>query len=38
MDNAATDCEAIFEATVFLGHFNELPDLRVTGAKPRAGG
>ena len=28
MDNAATDCGAIFEATVFLGHFHELPDPR----------
>ena len=28
MDTAAMDCGAIFEATVFLGHFNELPDPR----------
>ena len=28
MDNVAADCGAIFEATVFLGHFNELPDPR----------
>jgi hypothetical protein len=28
MDNPATDCSAIFEATVFLSHFNDLPDPR----------
>ena len=28
MDNVATGCGAIFEATVFLGYFNELPDPR----------
>ena len=28
MDNVAADCGAIFEATAFLGHFNELPDPR----------
>jgi hypothetical protein len=28
MDDLATDCGAIFEATVFLSHFNDLPDPR----------
>jgi len=28
MDHVAPDCGAIFVATVFLGHFNELPDPR----------
>ena len=28
MDDLATDCAAIFEATSFLSHFNELPDPR----------
>ena len=28
MDDLATDCGASFEATVFLSHFNDLPDLR----------
>jgi len=28
MDDTATDCGAIFEATVFLSYFNDLPDPR----------
>ena len=28
MDHVAADCGAMIEATVFLGHFNELPDPR----------
>ena len=28
MDDLATDCRAIFEATVFLSYFNDLPDPR----------
>ena len=28
MDDVATDCGAVFEVTVFLSHFNELPDPR----------
>ena len=28
MDNPATDCGAIFEATAFLSHFNDMPDPR----------
>jgi predicted transposase YbfD/YdcC len=28
MDNLAADCDAIFEATAFLSHFNDLPDPR----------
>ena len=28
MDDLATDCAAIFEATSFLSHFNELTDPR----------
>ena len=28
MDDLATDCGAIFEATVFLSYFNDLPDPR----------
>jgi predicted transposase YbfD/YdcC len=28
MDNLAADCGAIFEATAFLSHFNDLPDPR----------
>ena len=33
MDDLATECGALFEATVFLSHFNDMPDPRVTGAK-----
>ena len=28
MDDLATECGALFEATVFLSHFNDLPDPR----------
>jgi hypothetical protein len=28
MDDPATDCGAIFETTVFLSYFNDLPDPR----------
>ncbi len=28
MDDPATECGALFEATVFLSHFNDLPDPR----------
>ena len=28
MDDVAADCGVIFEATVFLSHFNDLPDPR----------
>jgi hypothetical protein len=28
MDNPTADCSAIFEATAFLSHFNDLPDPR----------
>ena len=28
MDNPTTDCGAIFEATAFLSHFNDMPDPR----------
>src|ERR1035437_2850197 len=28
MDDVATDCGAIFDATIFLSYFNELPDPR----------
>ena len=28
MDDPATACGAIFEATAFLSHFNDLPDPR----------
>jgi hypothetical protein len=28
MDDSATDCDAVFEATRFLHHFNDLPDPR----------
>ena len=28
MDNPATDCGAIFEATACLSHFNDMPDPR----------
>jgi predicted transposase YbfD/YdcC len=31
MDDAAADCGAIFEATAFLSHFNDLPDHRQPG-------
>ena len=31
MENAATDDGALFEATVFLHHFNDLPDPRQAG-------
>ena len=38
MENLVTDDGSFLEATVFLSHFSELPDPRVTGAKPRARG
>ena len=28
MDDSAADCDAIFESTVFLSYFNDLPDPR----------
>src|SRR5271165_6813412 len=31
MDDAATDCGAVFEATAFLGYFKDLPDHRQRG-------
>ena len=36
MDDVADECGAAFEAVVFLKHFRDLPDHRVTGAKVRA--
>jgi hypothetical protein len=31
MEDSATDNDALFEATVFLSYFNDLPDARQPG-------
>ena len=38
MDEAPQDRGELFEATAFLSYFNDLEDIRVAGAKPRAVG